>query len=93
MDFAAPRLMDGGLAATVGKGHRSEAVCQACIDNGAVYFVAVGGAAAFLAKCIESCETLAYDDLGTEALRKIIVSDFPVFVGIDTMGEDIYSLD
>ena len=77
----------------VGKGHRSEAVRQACIDNGAVYFVAVGGAAAFLAKCIESCETLAYDDLGTEALRKIIVSDFPVFVGIDTMGEDIYSLD
>ena len=55
--------------------------------------MAVGGAAAFLAKCIESCETLAYDDLGTEALRKIIVSDFPVFVGIDTMGEDIYSLD
>ena len=93
MDFAAPRLMDCGLAATVGKGHRSEAVHQACIDNGAVYFVAVGGAAAFLAKCIESCETLAYDDLGTEALRKIIVSDFPVFVGIDTMGEDIYSLD
>ena len=93
MDFAAPRLMDCGLAATVGKGHRSEAVRQACIDNGAVYFVAVGGAAAFLAKCIESCETLAYDDLGTEALRKIIVSDFPVFVGIDTMGEDIYSLD
>ena len=89
----APRLMDCGLAATVGKGHRSEAVRQACIDNGAVYFVAVGGAAAFLAKCIESCETLAYDDLGTEALRKIIVSDFPVFVGIDTMGEDIYSLD
>lgn len=93
MDFAAPHLMDCGLAATVGKGHRSEAVRQACIDNSAVYFVAVGGAAAFLAKCIESCETLAYDDLGTEALRKIIVSDFPVFVGIDTMGEDIYSLD
>lgn len=93
MDFAAPRLMDCGLVATVGKGHRSEAVRQACIDNDAVYFVAVGGAAAFLAKCIESCETLAYDDLGTEALRKIIVSDFPVFVGIDTMGEDIYSLD
>ncbi len=79
MDFAAPHLMDCGLAATVGKGPSLEAVRQACIDNGAVYFVAVGGAAAFLAKCIESCETLAYDDLGTEALRKIIVSDFPVF--------------
>lgn len=93
MDFAAPRLMNCGVAATIGKGVRSETVRQACIDNKAVYFVAVGGAAAFLAKCIESCETLAYDDLGTEALRKIMVSDFPVFIGIDTQGNDIYTLD
>lgn len=93
MDFAAPHLMDCGVAATIGKGVRNEAVRQACINNKAVYFVAVGGAAAFLAKCIESCETLAYDDLGTEALRKIMVSDFPVFIGIDTQGNDIYTLD
>lgn len=92
MDFAAPHLMDCGLAGTVGKGTRSDAVREACVRNGSVYFVAVGGAAAFLAKCVESCETLAYDDLGTEALRKIIVSDFPVFVGIDCAGNDIYSL-
>ncbi len=93
MDFAAPRLMDCGLAATMGKGTRSQEVKDACVRNGAVYFVAVGGAAAYLAKCIESCETLAYDDLGTEALRRISVVDFPVFVGIDTLGNDIYSLD
>ena len=60
--------------------------------NSGVYFVAVGGAAAYLAKCVKSCETLAYGDLGTEALRKIEVVDFPVFVGIDTEGNDIYSL-
>lgn len=92
MDFATPRLLSLGLAATVGKGTRAEAVRQACIDNGVVYFVAVGGAAAFLAKCVESCETLAYDDLGTEALRRVVVSDFPVFVGIDVRGGNIYSL-
>ncbi len=93
MDFAAPRLMDCGLAATMGKGTRSQAVKDACVRNGAVYFVAVGGAAAYLAKCIESCQTLAYDELGTEALRRIDVVDFPVFVGIDVLGNDIYSID
>lgn len=93
MDFAAPYLMDCGVAATVGKGTRSEAVREACMRTGGVYFVAVGGAAAYLAKCVQSCETLAYDDLGTEALRKIEVVDFPVFVGIDVAGNDIYSLD
>lgn len=93
MDFAAPILMKHGLVATIGKGVRSEAVRQACVDYSSVYFVATGGAAAFLAKHVESCETLAYDDLGTEALRKITVRDFPVFVGIDTQGNDIYSLD
>lgn len=92
MDFAAPRLMDFGLAGTVGKGTRSEAVREACVRNGGVYFLAVGGAAAYLAKCVVSCETLAYDDLGTEALRRIVVSDFPVFVGIDSAGSDLYSL-
>lgn len=92
MDFATPRLMECGIVATLGKGVRSEAVRQACIDCGGVYFVAVGGAAAYLAKCVTACETLAYEDLGTEALRKITVKDFPVFVGIDTQGNDIYSL-
>ncbi len=90
MDFAAPRLYDAGIVATVGKGTRSQGVKDACIRNGAVYFVTVGGAAAYLAKCITSEEVLAYDDLGTEALRRIEVVDFPVFVGIDVQGSDIY---
>lgn len=93
MDFAAPCLMDHGVIATVGKGIRSDEVRQACMANQGVYFVAVGGAAAYLAKCATSCETLAYEDLGTEALRKIEVVDFPVFVGIDVEGNDIYSFD
>ena len=92
MDFAAPRLHDAGVAATIGKGVRSAAVREACIRDGAVYFVAVGGAAAYLAKCVTAEETLAYDDLGTEALRRVEVVDFPVFVGIDTLGNDVYDL-
>ena len=92
MDFAAPRLHDAGVVATVGKGIRSAAVREACMRNGAVYFVTVGGAAAYLAKCVRASETLAYDDLGTEALRRIEVEDFPVFVGIDVYGNDIYEL-
>lgn len=91
MDFAAARLYDAGVAATVGKGVRSQDVKDACVRNGAVYFVTVGGAAAYLAKCVTSSETLAYDDLGTEALRRIEVVDFPVFVGIDVQGNDIYA--
>lgn len=90
MDFAAPELYRAGVVATLGKGKRSQAVKQACIDEGAVYFATVGGAAAFLAKCVESSETISYDDLGTEALRRIVVRDFPVFVGIDTQGQDVY---
>ena len=93
MDFAAPRLHDIGIAATIGKGVRSRAVKDACVRNGAVYFVTVGGAAAYLAKCVTASETLAYDDLGTEALRRIEVVDFPVFVGIDVLGNDVYDLD
>ncbi len=92
MDFAAPDLYRAGIAATIGKGVRSAAVREACKETGSVYFVACGGAAAFLARCIESSETLAYDELGTEALRRIMVADFPVFVGLDARGNDIYSL-
>ena len=90
MDFAAPTLYRAGIAATIGKGRRSQEVREACMQTGSVYFVACGGAAAFLAKCVESSETLGYDDLGTEALRRIDVVDFPVFVGIDAQGRDIY---
>ena len=91
MDFAAPRLHAAGVAATIGKGKRSAAVHDACTQHGCVYFVTVGGAAAYLAKCAEESETIAYDDLGTEALRRVYVRDFPVFVGIDTQGNDVYA--
>lgn len=92
MDFAAPELMSMGLTGTIGKGERSQAVKDACVEYSSVYFVATGGAAAFLAKCVVSDELIAYDDLGTEALRRIELEDLPVFVGIDTQGQSIYSL-
>ena len=92
MDFAAPALHRAGVAATVGKGHRSEDVRLACVQTDSVYFVACGGAAALLAQCVTSSQTVAYDDLGTEALRRIEVVDFPVFVGVDTAGNDVYDL-
>lgn len=90
MDFAAPRLYDAGVQASLGKGLRSPEVREACVRNEALYLVAVGGAAAYLARCIRSEEVVAYPDLGTEALRRIEVEEFPAFVGIDTRGADIY---
>lgn len=92
MDFAAPALYERGLLATIGKGDRSQAVKDACKKNGTLYLVATGGAAALLAQSVLRDEVLAYEELGTEALRRITVKDFPVFVGIDTTGADIYDL-
>ena len=91
MDFAAPELYRAGIVATVGKGHRSAAVVEAIKETGGVYFAAVGGAAAALAKCIVSEEVISYADLGTEALRKIQVKDFPVFVALDATGACLYA--
>lgn len=93
MDFATPQLLRAGIAATIGKGFRSEAVKRAIQETGAVYFAAVGGVAALLAKCIVSEEIISYPDLGTEALRKIEVKNLPVFVGIDTLGNCLYDID
>ena len=93
MDFATPQLLRAGIAATIGKGFRSEAVKRAIQETGAVYFAAVGGVAALLAKCIVSEEIISYPDLGTEALRKIEVKNLPVFVGIDTVGNCLYDID
>lgn len=90
MDFATPALMDAGLVACIGKGKRSQAVIDACVRNGCVYFAAVGGIAALLATHVTSSETIAWDDLGTEALRRIELSDFPVYVAVDTTGGDLY---
>jgi fumarate hydratase subunit beta len=91
MDDATPELLRAGIAATIGKGARSEAVRQACIDNGAVYFAAVGGAAALLARHVVDAEPIAWPELGTEALVRLTVADFPVFVAIDTLGGDLYA--
>lgn len=90
MDFATPQFLDAGIIATIGKGVRSEAVVQACVRNHVVYFAAVGGAAALLAQCVKSACPVAYDDLGTEALVRLEIEDFPVFVAIDAQGRDLY---
>lgn len=90
MDKYAPQLLDLGLGAMVGKGKRSQAVIDAIVRNGSVYFAAVGGAGALLSKCITSAEVVAYDDLGTEAIRKLTVENFPVIVVIDSEGNNLY---
>lgn len=74
----------------IGKGKRSKEVIDAIVRNGAVYFAAVGGAGALLAGCIKKSEVIAYDDLGTEAIRKLEVVDFPSVVVIDSEGNDLY---
>ncbi len=90
MDKYAPTLLDLGLKGMIGKGKRSDAVKDAIVRNGAVYFAAVGGAGALLAQSIKSSEVIAYDDLGTEAIRKLEVENFPVIVVIDAKGNDLY---
>lgn len=90
MDKYAPRLMDLGLAGMIGKGKRSKAVLDAITRNGAVYFAAVGGAGALLSKSITASEVVAYEDLGTEAIRKLEVKDFPLIVVVDKDGNNLY---
>lgn len=90
MDKYAPKLLDLGLKGMIGKGKRTQEVKDAIIRNGAVYFAAVGGAGALLSKSIIASEVIAYDDLGTEAIRKLEVKDFPVIVVIDAEGNNLY---
>ena len=90
MDKYTPALLDLGLGAMIGKGKRSPAVIDAIVRNGSVYFAAVGGAGALLSQRILSSEVIAYDDLGTEAIRKLEVRDFPVIVVIDSQGNNLY---
>lgn len=92
MDKYAPRLMDMGLMGMIGKGRRSEAVKEAIVRNDAVYFAAVGGAGALLSKAIVSSKVVAYEDLGTEAIRELEVKDFPVIVVIDRKGNNLYDI-
>lgn len=90
MDKYAPRLLDLGLGGMIGKGKRSQAVQDAIVRNKAVYFAAVGGAGALLSKCIKKADVIAYDDLGTEAIRRLEIEDLPAIVVIDSEGNNLY---
>lgn len=90
MDKYAPRLLDLGLGAMIGKGKRTQEVIDAIIRNESVYFAAVGGAGALLSKCIKRSEVVAYDDLGAEAIRRLEIENFPVIVVIDKDGNNLY---
>ena len=90
MDKYTPQLLDLGLKGMIGKGKRSREVTDAIIRNRAVYFAAVGGAGALLSKAIVASEVVAYEDLGTEAIRKLEVKDFPAIVVIDAEGNNLY---
>lgn len=92
MDKYAPKLLDLGLKGMIGKGRRSTQVVDAIIRNKAVYFAAVGGAGALLSKAIVSSEVVAYEDLGTEAIRKLEVINFPAIVVIDSKGNNLYDM-
>ena len=90
MDKYAPKLLDLGQKAMIGKGKRSQEVIEAITRNKAVYFAAVGGAGALLSKCITKSELICYEDLGAEAILKIEVENFPVIVVIDSKGNNLY---
>jgi fumarate hydratase subunit beta len=92
MDTYAPTLIKMGLKGTIGKGSRSKEVIEAIKKYKAVYFAAVGGAAALIAKTIKKVEIIAFDDLGTEAIRKMEVENFPSIVVNDTNGSDLYDI-
>lgn len=92
MDKYAPSLLNLGLKGMIGKGRRSAEVKEAIVANKAVYFAAVGGAGALLSRAITSSAVVAYDDLGTEAIRRLTVKDFPVIVVIDSEGHNLYDM-
>lgn len=92
MDAYSPKLIAKGLTGMIGKGLRSSDVVEAMKKHGAVYFGAIGGAGALIAKCIVSAEVIAYPELGTEAVRRLVVKDFPVIVIIDHEGNNLYEI-
>ena len=90
MNAFAPRLLDLGLAAIIGKGEMSDAVQEALVRNGACFFAAVGGAGALIAKCIETAQVIAFDDLGCEPIKRMSVRDLPLTVALDSQGGNLY---
>ncbi|NLX76483.1 MAG: Fe-S-containing hydro-lyase [Clostridiaceae bacterium] len=92
MDCYTPKLIELGLSGMIGKGQRSTEVIDAMVRNGAVYFGAIGGAGALISKSIKSQQVIAFEDLGTEAVRKLTVVDFPAIVIIDRFGNNLYNI-
>ena len=92
MDKYTPNFLDMGLKGMIGKGKRSEAVIEGIRKNKAVYFAAIGGAGALLSQSVKASEVIAYDDLGTEAIRKLQVENFPAIVVIDSQGNNLYDM-
>ena len=90
MDFYTPKLLDLGLTATIGKGERNSAVCDAIMRNNSVYLCAIGGAGALSALSITECEVIAFEDLGCESVKRLTFKDFPLIVGIDSKGGNIF---
>ncbi len=90
MDAYTPALLEQGMVAMIGKGGRSLAVKEAIGKHGAVYFAAVGGVAAYMAHCVKSCQVVAYEDLGTESIKKLVVEALPLTVAMDAQGHDFY---
>lgn len=91
MDVYAPRFYDEGVCATIGKGQRSPAVVEAIVRNGGIYLCAIGGAGALAARCVKSCEVIAFEDLGCEAVKRLEVEDFPLIVAIDSRGGNLFA--
>ncbi len=90
MDIHAPRLYEMGVVATIGKGKRSKQVIDAICRNHAIYFCALGGAGALAAQSVISCEVIAFEDLGCEAVKRLKICDFPLIVGIDCNGGNLF---
>lgn len=91
MDVFAPRLLDLGLIAMIGKGERSNQVVDAIKRNSAIYFCAIGGAGALYAKCIKECNVIAFDDLGCESIKRLKIENFPLITAIDCFGNNIFN--
>lgn len=90
MDAYTPTLFDKGMLACIGKGRRSKEVKEAIVKNKGIYFVTIGGLGALLKNTVKEVQDIAYEDLGTESIKRLYVENFPCFVGIDTKGNDIY---
>lgn len=90
MDLYTPKLIEQGLKVMIGKGLRNKEVVESIVKHNGIYFAAIGGAAALMGKCVEKAEIIAYEELGTEAVRRLIVNKLPVIVAIDSFGNNMY---